>query len=62
MTSLALLLAVLGAGYVSWLLTRFLIWFDGADALDDEPETYPETACTNCGEPPRAAQGEGAAA
>ena len=36
MTILTTFFAVLGACYVSWLITKFIIWLDGADKLNDE--------------------------
>lgn len=31
MTPVLFLLMLTGIGYVSWLLTRFIVWLDGAD-------------------------------
>ncbi len=36
MPPMVLLLVVLGVGYVSKLLTRFLIWLDGADKPEED--------------------------
>ena len=41
MTPAFFLLMLIGVGCVSWLLTRFLVWLDGAD---DCEEDIPEAA------------------
>ena len=41
MTPVLFLLMLTGVGYVSWLLTRFLVWLDGAE---ERAEDVLETA------------------
>jgi len=40
MTTLTMILAIIGVSYVSWLITKFIVWLDGADELVEavEPE------------------------
>ncbi len=57
MTPLALLLTLLGVGYVTRLLMRFFVWLDGADAPEEtaaETEAR-EAACPEDEAPGRAA-------
>ncbi len=43
MQAMVLFFEVLGVCYVSWLLTNFLVWLDGADELETalEPDNEP---------------------
>lgn len=38
MAPVLFLLMLLGIGYVSWLLTRFIVWLDGADERGEDPQ------------------------
>ena len=42
MTPVLFLLMLSGVGYVSWQLTRFLVWLDGADERGDGATEAPE--------------------
>ena len=36
MTPVLFMFMLIGIGYVSWLLTRFLVWLDGADECGED--------------------------
>lgn len=42
MTPVLFLLMLIGVGYVSWLLTRFIVWLDGADERGEDAAETPE--------------------
>lgn len=42
MTPILFFLMLTGVGYVSWLLTRFLVWLDGADECGEDAAETPE--------------------
>lgn len=42
MAPVLFLFMLTGIGYVSWLLTRFLVWLDGADERGEDTAETPE--------------------
>lgn len=55
MTSILFLFMLLGIGYVSWQLTRFLVWLDGADERGEDAAETPEGGGTGRGKERRGA-------
>ena len=44
MTPVLFLLMLTGIGYISWLVTRFIVWLDGADECGEDAVETPKGA------------------